>query len=398
MARKKKDEEETKDLVSEEKKPEEDEGKEKEGKEKKGKEKKEKEKKEKKGKEKKGKEEESKEETPEVKAPEPIAEETEKPAGGSIFGKAAKIKASAEIAEPETPAIPETSEKVAEPEAEQKTPEAIAKPAPVEEAPDKVAEPVPEGEEKKAKPAPVARSEERRPEMHPRSDMRRGGRRDRRDRDEEIPELHDNFKPEIVTGTGIKLFEKWPTDVVIKDKGLQRYLNLRDVGVPHFHGIYTRKRFWKHKQSIVERLANRMMTPGTIRARVKGRRTSYRAGKKQHAINVVRRAFELINLKSGENPVQMLVLAIENASPREDTTRISMGGISYQSSVDVAPARRVDGAIHLLALGASRRSHNSPLTIEECLCEEIIAASKGDSASFAIARKEEKERIAFSAR
>ncbi|HME51334.1 MAG TPA: 30S ribosomal protein S7 [Candidatus Lokiarchaeia archaeon] len=364
MARKKKDEEETETVASDEKKDEEKELEVKEGKEKKGKEKKEKKPKEKKVKK-------GKEETPEEEAP------------------AVEI-AKSEVTEPESISIPETPAISAELAPAEK----VTEPASVEKAAE--AAPVEGTAEKAAKPAP---SEGRRPEMHPRSDMRSGrGRRDRRDRDEEIPELHDNFKPEIVTGTGILLFEKWPTDVTIKDKGLQRYLNLRDIGVPHFHGIYTRKRFWKHKQSIVERLANRMMTPGTIRARIKGRRTSYRAGKKQHAINVVRRAFELINLKSGENPVQMLVQAIENASPREDTTRISMGGISYQSSVDVAPARRVDGAIHLLALGASRRSHNSPLTIEECLCEEIIAASKGDSASFAIARKEEKERIAFSAR
>jgi len=362
MARKKKDEEETKeetkDVATEETKEE-----------KKGKEKKSKEKK---GKEKKGKEEEVKEEKGKEKTPE--------------------IVVSPELTKVEATPMPESTPVT-------ETPEKIAEPAPVKETSEKIAESSPAAP-KEEKESEAVGEERRAPETRPRGDMRpgRGARRDRRDRDEEIPELHDNFKPEIVTGTGILLFEKWPTDVTIKDKGLQRYLNLRDTGVPHFHGVYTRKRFWKHKQSIVERLANRMMTPGTIRARIKGKRTSYRAGKKQHAINVVRRAFELINLKSGENPVQMLVQAIENAAPREDTTRISMGGITYQSSVDVAPARRVDGAIHLLSLGASRRSHNSPLTIEECLCEEILAASKGDSASFAIARKEEKERIAFSAR
>ncbi|NMC05785.1 MAG: 30S ribosomal protein S7 [Candidatus Lokiarchaeota archaeon] len=203
---------------------------------------------------------------------------------------------------------------------------------------------------------------------------------------------------ETVTGTNILLFGRWPMNVTIHDKGLQRYMNLRDIGVPHMSGLYQQKRFWKHKQSIVERLATRMMTPGTIRARIKGKRTSCRSGKKQKVLNIIRRSFELINLKTGENPVQVLVNAIEHASLREDTTRISMGGISYQSSVDVAPARRVDYAIHLLALGASRRSHNSPVTIEECLTEEILAAAKGDSSSFAVARKEEKERISFSAR
>jgi small subunit ribosomal protein S7 len=195
------------------------------------------------------------------------------------------------------------------------------------------------------------------------------------------------------------VFGRWPlSTVVVKDKGLVRYINLRGVTVPHFAGLTAAKRFWKHKMSIVERLANRMMTPGTIRGRVKGRRTSYRAGKKQQALGVIRRAFELVNLKTGENPVQVLVTAIECASPREDTTRISMGGISYQSSVDVAPSRRVDMAVHLIAVGASKRSYNNPLTIEECLADEIIAAAKNDQASFAVSRKDEKERIAFSAR
>ncbi len=204
---------------------------------------------------------------------------------------------------------------------------------------------------------------------------------------------------ETVTGTNILLFGRWPmSNVTIHDKGLQRYMNLREIGVPHMSGLYQKKRFWKHKQSIVERLATRLMTPGTVRARIKGKHTSCRAGKKMSVLNIIRRSFELIHLKTGENPVQVLVNAIEKSALREDTTRISMGGISYQSSVDVAPARRVDMSIHLLALGASRRSHNSPVTIEECLTDEILAAARGESTSFAIARKEEKERISFSAR
>jgi len=256
----------------------------------------------------------------------------------------------------------------------QEAPEASAMAAPKEEAP--VAE-APVAEAPVAE-APVAEA----PKIEP-------------TQDEEAPVIEDF---ETVTNTNILLFGRWPTNVTTRDKGLQRYMNLRDIGVPHMSGLYQKKRFWKHKQSIVERLATRMMTPGTIRARIKGKRTSCRAGKKQKVLNIIRRSFELINLKTGENPVQVLVNAIEHASLREDTTRISMGGISYQSSVDVAPARRVDIAIHLIALGASRRSHNSPVTIEECLTDEILAAAKGDSASFAVARKEEKERIAFSAR
>ncbi|MBD3185619.1 30S ribosomal protein S7 [Candidatus Bathyarchaeota archaeon] len=197
---------------------------------------------------------------------------------------------------------------------------------------------------------------------------------------------------------GLLVFGRWSTNIEIYDKGLIRYLNLKAVGVPHFSGIYTKKRFWKSKYNIIERLANRLMTPGMIKGRVKGRRTSNHSGKKQKVLKIIRRAFELLHLKTDENPVELLVRAIENSAPREDTTRISMGGISYQSSVDVAPQRRLDMALHYIALGTARRSYNTPLTIEECLTEEILAASRGDQNSFAVAKKEEKERIAYSAR
>lgn len=219
--------------------------------------------------------------------------------------------------------------------------------------------------------------------------------------DEELQEAIDEASGEEV-GAGevsdVLVFGKWPLDVEIRDKGLERYINLRPMKLPHTGGMYSKRPFWKHKASIVERLANRIMTPGSIKARVKGRRSSNRAGKKQKALNIIRRAFELAHLKTGENPIQLLVRAIENSAPREDTTRISMGGISYQSSVDVAPSRRVDIALHFLALGATRRSYNTPMTIEEYLSDEIVAAARGDQASFAVARKEERERIAASAR
>ncbi|MHA1371968.1 MAG: 30S ribosomal protein S7, partial [Promethearchaeota archaeon] len=180
------------------------------------------------------------------------------------------------------------------------------------------------------------------------------------------------------------IFNRWPIDVEIRDRGLERYINIKPVGVPHFSGQFTKKRFWKSKYNIVERLANRLMNPGVIKGRIKGRKSAYHSGKKQKVLNIMRRAFELIYLKTGQNPIQLLVKAIENAAPREDTTRISMGGISYQSAVDVAPQRRVDMAIHFLAMGETKKTYNNPLTIEECLANEILAAARNDQSSYAI--------------
>ncbi len=109
-------------------------------------------------------------------------------------------------------------------------------------------------------------------------------------------------------------------------------------------------------------------------------------------------AFEIIELKTHENPIKVLVQAIENASPREETTRISYGGIVYHQSVDVAPQRRIDIAIKFIMEGTWSASFKNPKSIEECLADEIMAAATKNPKSYAISKKDEKERIAISAR
>ncbi|MEM1832286.1 MAG: 30S ribosomal protein S7, partial [Desulfurococcaceae archaeon] len=101
---------------------------------------------------------------------------------------------------------------------------------------------------------------------------------------------------------------------------------------------------------------------------------------------------------TGENPLQILVRAIENAAPREDTTRIMYGGIVYHVSVDISPLRRIDVALKHLTEGARVKAFNNPLPIEEALAEEIVLAANNDPKSYAIQRKDEIERIALSSR
>jgi len=188
-------------------------------------------------------------------------------------------------------------------------------------------------------------------------------------------------------GREIKILGKWSVkDVVVRDPGLKAYINLRPVYLPHSEGRHEKRRFAKSKISIVERLINQVMRPGK------------NAGKKMMAINIVKRAFEIIELKTGENPIQILVRAIENAAPREETTRIAYGGILYHVSVDVAPQRRIDLALRHLVQGARMAAFGNPKTIEECLADEIIAAANNDTSSYAIRKKEEIERIAYTAR
>jgi len=184
-----------------------------------------------------------------------------------------------------------------------------------------------------------------------------------------------------------KLFGKWSfSGIEVKDIGLKRYVSLRPVYSPHSMGRHEHGRFRKAEVNIVERLVNNFMRPGAS------------AGKKARAVNVVKNAFELISLRTGQNPVEILVKAVENSAPCEDTTRISYGGIVYHMAVDVAPLRRVDLALRLMTEGARKASLNNPRPLEECIADELILAANRDVKSYAISKRNEMERVARSSR
>ncbi len=196
------------------------------------------------------------------------------------------------------------------------------------------------------------------------------------------------------------LYMRWPfSNIEVTDVGLKKYLNLREVMIPHSGGRHEHKRFWKSNISFIERFANKIMSPGLVDRKIKGRGASSYAGKKAKILTIIENAFSIIEIKTGKNPIQVLVDAISHAAPREETTRISLGGITYQQAVDVAPQRRIDMAIKFIVQGAIRAVYNNVKTVEECFADEIIAAANDDNnASGAIKRKEELERIAISAR
>lgn len=188
-------------------------------------------------------------------------------------------------------------------------------------------------------------------------------------------------------GEEIRLFEKWSfNEVEVKNLGIKRYISLKPVYVPHTMGRHEHKRFRKAAVNIVERLMNNLMRPGSS------------AGKKARAINVMRNAFEIIHLRTEENPIQILVRAIENSAPCEDTTRIGYGGVVYHMAVDISPLRRVDVALRFLSEGARKASFGNPRSLEECLAEELVSAANNDVKSYAVRKRNEMERIARSSR
>ncbi|KAK1865731.1 hypothetical protein I4F81_008256 [Pyropia yezoensis] len=186
--------------------------------------------------------------------------------------------------------------------------------------------------------------------------------------------------------TEVKLFNRWSfEDVEVKDIALIDYIAVKQkyaVFLPHTAGRYNAKRFRKSQCPIVERLVCSLM--------MKGRNN----GKKLMATRIVKHTFEIIHLLNGENPVQVLVDAVVNAGPREDSTRIGSAGTVRRQAVDVSPMRRVNMALCLLTTGARESAFRSIKTIAECLADELINASKGSSNSYAIKKKDEVERVA----
>jgi len=181
------------------------------------------------------------------------------------------------------------------------------------------------------------------------------------------------------------LFGVWDvSDIEYSDPSTRRYITVTPVA--HTMGRHADKQFKKSEISIVERLINRLM------------QTDENTGKKQLATRIVRDAFEIVHERTEENPVQVLVRAVENSGPREETVRLKYGGISVPKAVDVAPQRRVDQALGFIARGTLSASHKSTTSAAEALAGQLTGAASYDLQTYAIAQKEEKERVAAAAR
>lgn len=229
--------------------------------------------------------------------------------------------------------------------------------------------------------------------------------------DREASEMHkehaqahhkeQHSQPKAPESNAELLFGKWnPKEVRITDYSLAKYIDLESKKIPHTFGAHVNKAMAKAKISIVERLVNKIMRSGQGKRKLSGKYIRGRGscGKKQQAIRIVEDAFELVQKQTGENPVQVLVRAIEKSAPREDTTRLTRGGISYTQAVDVAPLKRIDESLKNIAIAGFAQSFNNKTSAPEALAKEMVLASKEDPQSFSIKRRDEIERIAKASR
>jgi small subunit ribosomal protein S7 len=181
------------------------------------------------------------------------------------------------------------------------------------------------------------------------------------------------------------LFGEWDvSEIEYDDPSTERYLRVTPIA--HTMGRHASKQFQKSEISVVERLINRLM------------QTEDNTGAKQRATRIVRDAFDLVHERTDENPAQVLVTAVENAAPREETVRLKYGGISVPKAVDVAPQRRVDQGLMFIAEGTKKGAYKTKTSAAESLAQQLVGAADYDLQTYAINQKEEKERVAAAAR
>lgn len=186
------------------------------------------------------------------------------------------------------------------------------------------------------------------------------------------------------------------SEVRVEDPGLKKVINLNAKLMLKSHG---RIKYdpTRAKVNVVERLINLLQVPGS---RGKKHRiiTGWITGKQTKCAGIVIDAFKIIEEKTGENPLKVLVKAIENAAPRDEVTSIEYGGAKYPQAVDVSPRRRLNLVLRYIINGSYDKAFNKKATIVESLAREIMLAADNSSESYAISKKNDAEKQADAAR
>ena len=190
-----------------------------------------------------------------------------------------------------------------------------------------------------------------------------------------MPEEKEEMQVEENKGGdfNFKIFDLWDiSSISIGDAGLKGVINLEPKLILKSEG----RNVVKHGQTkinIVERLINKVALTGHRgkKHRIElGRST----GKYSRNAKIVIEAFNTIEKKTGKNPVEVLVRAIEKVSPRDETTIIEYGGARYPQAVDVSPIRRVNLALKNMVHGASDKAFGKKKKFSQTLAEEKILA------------------------
>lgn len=185
-------------------------------------------------------------------------------------------------------------------------------------------------------------------------------------------------------------------DIKISDPGIKRYINLEPKLFIKSYGRI-REKFSRAKINLLELFANLIAVPGH-RGKKHKIQTNWKSGKYSQNMRIVLNCLKIIEERTKQNPVQILVTAIENAAPRDGVTVIEYGGARYPQSVDLSPLRRLTMTLRYIVQGSYDKSFNKKTKIEEALADEIIKSYKNEPDSYAITKKRDSEKQADSAR
>ena len=194
-----------------------------------------------------------------------------------------------------------------------------------------------------------------------------------------------------------KLFDLYDvSEIKFEDPGMKRYFNLDPkLHVKSFGKI--REKFGKGKVNLLEVFANLIGVPGH-RGKKHKIQTSWKTGKYSQNMKIVLDCLKIVGDKTKENPVQVLVTAIENAAPRDGITVIEYGGARYPQAVDISPLRRITMTLRFMVQGSYDKSFNKKTKITQALATEIIKAYNKENDSYTMQKKNDSEKQANSAR
>lgn len=187
------------------------------------------------------------------------------------------------------------------------------------------------------------------------------------------------------------LFGKYDFNVQVNDAGLKDVINLKPAVLPKGKGLTSQQFLGRTKVNLVDRLITHLMVPGH-KGKKHLRTSKLMSGRYYTALNVVDSAFDRI-AKSGKNPLEVLVRAVENSAPKEEVMTLLIAGQRIPRQVDISPMRRVDLALRWIAEGTYQSSFTGKKA-DVALAEILTSAASNLPSSFPISKKNDTEKQA----
>ena len=112
-------------------------------------------------------------------------------------------------------------------------------------------------------------------------------------------------------------------------------------------------------------------------------------GKKGVAQNILYNAFDIVEKKTGQQPMEVFEKALDNVMPELELKLRRVGGANYQVPVEVSAERRLTLGLRWIVNYSRLRGEK---TMQERLAAEIIDASNGTGSS--VKKKDDTHKMA----